>query len=143
MQRLLDQRKEWQVAADGRQVQAFKVLREDGERSMELQERAWKATAIQAELLRKQADDEQGLQDAINIATDQAQEAANTRRALPRLPGCTGGTGAEWEGKARGYSARGDSGTRPRRMCYMYRLIFHDAAVVSWRGDAMYGMLHQ
>ena len=103
-QRLLDQRKEWQVAADGRQVQAFKVLREVGVRSMELQERAWKATAIQAELLRKQADDEQRLQDAINLATDQAQEATNLRRVLPRLPGCTGGTGAEWEGKARGYS---------------------------------------
>ena len=130
-QRLLDQRKAWQVAAEGRQVQAFKVLREDGERSMELQERAWKATARQAELLRKQADDEQRLQDAINLATDQAQEAANTRRALPRLPGCKGGTGAEWEGKARGYSGETRAPDLEECVTYMYRLIFHAAAVVS------------
>ena len=56
---------------------------------MELQERAWKATEIQAERLRKQADDEQGLLDEIDNATDQAQAAANKRRELPRPPGCT------------------------------------------------------
>ena len=70
---------------------------------MATQERAWKAAERQAQRLREQADEEQGLLDAINNATDQAEAAAIQRRERPRPPGGAGGIGDEWEGQARGY----------------------------------------
>ena len=60
---------------------------------MATQERAWQAAERQAQRLREQADEEQGMLDAIDTATDQAEAAALQRRELTRPPGGAGGRG--------------------------------------------------
>jgi hypothetical protein len=101
-QRLIDQRKAAQAAADAHQVKAYQALRATGERCILVQARAWEATQIEAQRLFKQAEEEQGLRDAIGEVTDQAQ--AEHQRRQPPTPGGKRDTGAAWEGQGRGYS---------------------------------------
>jgi hypothetical protein len=84
-QRLIDQRKAAQAAADAHQVKAYQALRATGERGILVQARAWEATQIEAQRLFKQAEEEQGLRDAIDEVTDQAQ--AEHQRRQPPTPG--------------------------------------------------------